>query len=279
MSFSQDLPVLWRIYAVTGSFQSVDGAEENGALAFVGIVDEQSSVTDAFDSVTRVYARSPAALALDSECEPGEYVLPSADVMYRRHLMPFGIKTDSLSNEKIGTEMSISRGASHYGAVRKFCETFLGTTPRIGSTGVFRSDAYLDGEELTFGSGGIGYSSIKVRYRRCCRISKVIAAAGGASVSVENGGAVSEGIERVRRIDLADSRTGTLIDADDLIAAGEKAAFQAQTVCRGCLGDIIGKRARIDIPGGEGLVIVKTKYTSNAGGETTTVTFARKEER
>ena len=83
------------------------------------------------------------------------------------------------------------------------------------------------------------------------------------------------GVIRERRLDLLDSRTGTLCDADDIIKRGRANALQVQLECPCDVGDIIGRQAVVQ---GESLRVVKTKYTFGAGVQKTAVTLAPEKE-
>ena len=101
-------------------------AEDCGRVLFRGIVDEQITGSGKNGSFVTVYARSPAALPLDSECESGSYTDPSLDLMIKRHLAPFGIECVGDMPRAKGGTLSIAKGQSHYAAVRKFCSVFYG---------------------------------------------------------------------------------------------------------------------------------------------------------
>ena len=281
VSFSCDsVPHLRRIYAAKDGASSLEQARARGALLFAGIVDEQVTSVEPFGSTVTVYARSLAALPLDNECESGQYVDPTLEVMFKKHLERFGIKSGSkLRKSCSGGVMNISKGQSHYAAVRKFCTVFLGTIPRVDSVGVFRSDVYETGETVVFGSGGVDFIGMTVRERRCVRVSCVTAVSNGGVIRVRNRGAEGDGIIREKRISLLDSSTGTLSDADSIIKSGERKRLTVSLRCVGMLGDIVGSKAKLDRDGFSTLsfVVVKTKYKAGQGGDTTDVVLALSE--
>lgn len=272
---ADSLPSLWKIYAAKDGAYTLGDAIKSGGILFEGIVDEQVTTRGISGGFVTVYARSPAALALDSECETGRYVNPSAEVMYKRHLARFGIKNGGGEKKCAVGEMNVAKGQSHYGAVRKFCAVFLGTIPRISSVGVFRSDVY-SGDTIVFGSGGIGFEDITVRERRCVRVSRITASLQSGETTVVNPAAISDGIKSERRISLLDSSTGTLSDADRIIKNGEDKRLTVSLDCLGYLGDIVGRSAKLDYTGFEQLsfAVAKTKYTSGENGERTRVVLA-----
>lgn len=268
VTFPGALPTLFRIYA-----------QENGEEVFCGVADEQIETRGNDGCKTTVCARSLAALALDSECEAGEYVSPSLSVMYLKHLLPFGITPDSELPNVSGSSMTVARGQSHYFAVKKFCSIFMETQPRIDSTGRFRADARKGGEPIVFGRSGIGFSRLVVRKRRCGLISKVFVTTDGKPVTVSDKEAILNGVVRERRISLLDSRTGTLSDADEIIRKGRASAFEAELLCPDFLGDIVGSSAAVKGGGLDGmkLVIKRTKFTAGGSSPQTRVTLALEE--
>ena len=280
-----DFPPLWRIYAACDG-SPVPGESMEG-VCFCGVVDEQITSGDGAVYTTTICARSPAALPLDSECEYGEYVNPSLEVMTSRHLAPFGIASDSAPAQTLRGTMTVARGRSHYYAVRRFCSIFLGTVPRIDSLGRFRPDVRLGGEAIIFSPVTHGhnvqnrrlFTRLTVKQRRYSLISRVTAETGEKPAVVTDAKAASDGITRERRISLPNSRTGTLSDADELIRKGRAASFEAELLCHGFLGDIVGRRAVLEAQGLEktALIVTKTRYTGSAGTQTTRVTLAPQE--
>lgn len=254
------VPELWRITA-----------EHDGREIFSGIADEQTVTLYPDRAETVVYTRSTAALVLDSEAKPGEYIDPSIDVMYRVHLAPFGITSGEGMDTSRRGRLSIPRCCSHYGAVRKFCRHFLGTEPRITSLGVFMPNVLRDSEP------------IKIDRARCLKISKkvkrygvisgVYVTSGGKTVLIENEAAEARGIVRQKRIDLADSATGTLSDADNAISDSMEGTEEVRVQCTGYYDDIIGRQALFD---GSLYRISRTHTVCAAGAQYTDIVMTKR---
>ena len=285
VTFSGEAPLsLRRIYAVEDGYHSFEQAKQSGAVIFAGIVDEVQASCGTEKRVT-VYARSLAALALDNECESGQYIDPTLDVIYSKHLLPFGItrdKTAGIIFRRTGGTMTLLRSQSHWSAVSSFCKTFLSSVPRVDFTGRFRENTFLSDEELRFDNkGGTEFSEASVRVKRYGRISKVYVQTSGGQAAVVNESALNDGIVRERRIDLADSPTGTLSDADRIIAGGEDGVLTVTLVCHTFLGDAVGRKASVSLGEvmGKQLYIYKTKYVENGSGRKTTVTLSTRRER
>lgn len=227
------IPELWKVTA-----------EHEVQTIFSGIVDEQTMTMYPDRAETTVYTRSPAALVLDSEAQQGEYIDPNIDVMYRVHLAPFGITLkESAENLRMG-QLSIPRSCSHYGALRRFCEYFLGTEPRINSLGEFMPNVLSSGDIIKIDKSQC--LKISKRIKRYGILSGVYVTSGGKTMLIENESAKARGIVRCKRIDLADSATGTLSDADNAINDSMDAATEVRVRCSGYCDDIIGRRALFD---------------------------------
>ena len=260
VTFPRTIPLLWRILAV----------DENGDVLFEGLADEQVENVSANGVTVTVYARSPAALPLDNECEPADYYYPSIDIIFEKHLRQFGIKLDEDSeclSEGCG-EMNIGRGVSHYGAVKRFCSAFLGAVPRISRTGVFYPNGRREGL-IVFGDGGIPISTLSRRSRRYGKLSSVIAIDGDSTIIVRDSDAEAQGILCERRMYLSDSRTGFLCDADDMLAASKRGCELLDISSPEAVGDIVGCSASVAFDGSNesGYTVVKTRCVYSADGE------------
>lgn len=259
----------------TPGLYRIDACTDDGELIFRGIVDEQETTETVSGVTSAVYARSPAALPLDNECEPGEYTDPSLDVIAKRHLDRFGIVCSEHPTAASG-KMNVARGQSHWTAVKSFCSLFLGTEPRVNSVGEFRSNCFTGGEPIIFGGSGIGFTSVKSKVNRYCRISKIYVGTSGDTIVIEDADAQNRGIIRERRLSLTDSRTGTLFDADDMISRSKLNAQTVELICPCFIGDIVGRTAVVEYGSfyGRKMYVIKTRYTANGSDERTTVTLS-----
>lgn len=259
----------------TPELYRIDACTDEGEVIFRGIVDEQETTETVSGVTSAVYARSPAALPLDNECEPGEYTDPSLEVVVKRHLDRFGIVCSEHPTAAFG-KMNVARGQSHWTAVKTFCSVFLGTEPRVNSVGEFRTNCFTGGEPIVFGGSGIGFTSVKSSVNRYCRISKIYVGTSGDPLVISDADAQNRGIIRERRLSLSDSRTGTLFDADEMIAKSKLKARTVELVCPCFIGDIVGRTAAVEYGSfyGREMYVIKTKYTANGSGERTTVTLA-----
>ncbi len=273
--YSESFPKLEMIYALEDGCGDVDEAIESGDVLFKGIVDEQVFKADSGGADITVYARSMAAVLLDNECEPIQYTSPSVDVIYSKHIEPFGVELKDTKVKCRSGMLRITKGSSHYRALEKFCSEFLNTVPRIDSRGICRVDVYECDDVIYFDNrDGIGFGFISVSDKRYSRISKVhVSIENGYDTTVSDSESISRGIIRERYMSLLDSKTGTLSDAYDVIESGAADSFSVSLKCGERLINMIGAKAYVSAEGceGEEFVVSRIKYISDGNGERTSV--------
>lgn len=281
--YSDGIPEFERIYAVSDNCRDIDRAVERGEVLFSGIVDEQTLTADKDYARVTLCARGLSALLIDNECCPTEYVNPTPDLIYVRHLAPFGIKLSSINLEKLRQgRMRVEKGSSHYKVLSDFCSDFLGTVPRIDCSGICRTDCFDRKEELIFDNrGAIPFGYVRINNNRYSRISKVYISRNGAfDMEEADTEAVEMGIVRERYLSLLNSKTGTLSDADKVIENGRKDIFSVVVKSPTCLINKLGCKARVNIEQcmGRELVVSAVNYRANCDGEQTTVRLSLKGE-
>lgn len=104
--------------------------QEDGDRLFHGICDRQIVSLQQDGCRMTVWGRSDAALLLDNEAIPQEYVRVSLDEMFDKHIKPYGFQnelglTGSLSNYRVG------KGISEWETFSTFCKRAVGRTPHI----------------------------------------------------------------------------------------------------------------------------------------------------
>ncbi len=278
--YTDNFPFLERIYALEDNVKNIRQAIGERNVLFDGIVDEQVFKSDRSGTNITVYARSPAAFLVDNECEPAEYINPSEDVIFARHLTPFGIEMKKSGKKCRNDRLRINKGSSHYKILEKFCRDFLDSCPRIDSRGICRTDVYDSEKKIFFGSErGVGFDSVSVSRSRYSRISKIhVGKNGGYDTLLTNDDAEKAGIVRERYICLLDSKTGTLSDAYDVLENGETNSFSVSLKCSECLINYIGAEAWVDAEGcrGKKFVVSKIRFVSDGNGEFTKIKLSLK---
>ncbi len=104
--------------------------ELDGKTVFSGYCDRQRTQPAADGVQVFLYARSSAALLVDSAAEPMTYRAPTAQMLFHREAAPYGFTAalPALSSEY---EYTVERGASRYGAINNFVQTLCRKPVRI----------------------------------------------------------------------------------------------------------------------------------------------------
>lgn len=275
-AYDGDFPSIERIYALESDCIDIDKSIQNGDVLFSGIVDEIILIADTSSATVKVYSRSLAALLIDNECKPTEYVNPSIEVIYNKHLLPFGITLDSKSVSKKRGTLTLHKGASHFKALESFCKAFLSTTPRIDHKGICKTDDTAVIESLFFDNNkGITFEYISICDNRYSRISKVYVNAGSNDYDtiVSDSEALKMGVVRQRYLSLLNSKSGTLSDVDDIIKNGRDNSFSVVLKSNERIINKLGCKAKVNVKQCEGreFIVKALKYTANSKGESTTV--------
>lgn len=255
-----------------GQMTGLTGWDEKGNVWFDGIVDEQEE--DLTDGTLSLSARSRAALLLDNEAMPQNYVNPSLATVFDRHIRPYGF-TRYLGNGKNFTgTLAVTKGTSEWAAAAAFCSRFLKTQPRIAN-GIFDASGSVPEQEFVFGKGGIRFSSGLARSRYCELYSELYTMdpdGGTYTLSARDADATALNVARRRFL-------GGGTDVSAVLKKAGKSAFTCVLDCPGAVFEPLLSPARIaGAPSGfeSGLCISAVRYLLDAGGEHTGITLRRK---
>lgn len=267
--FIESLPELDRITAKDG-----------GETVFTGIIDEQMTISGGGGIFTKLVARSMAAVLLDNESKPVNYVNPSGSVIFSRHLAPCGIVACKGDDAVLKGPLNISKGCTHWQAFYSFCINALGKIPRIEADGTADfSGLERNGEILFSNNGGVSYSSIKENSRRCLVISRVFVKTshkGDYDTVVQNGDGINRRIDRVRYLDASGAVPVTV--ADSMINNGRDSSYELVVVCPLRLLNIIGAKATVEdscLGRRENLYVSALSYSLKPGVQATSVTLKK----
>lgn len=255
-------------------------AKTGDTVVFSGLVDEIVSLCDDKKAIIKLSARSPAGLLLDNEAEPVTYYCPSADFVCRKHLKPFGMEAQDADDTPLSNYFRIDKGMTHWQVIENFCKIHYGTTPRIDGDGKVFLKGKVQDKSLLFGKGGIDYVSIKESRKKCEMITEVRAKIdkfGGYNAKIANDSAEVKSIGRIRFID-ATSATGGLKTADRMIENSNKKSYCVMLLCKGCVVDVMGCKARIcdeRLGNLENLVVQKVQYNLGTDGEFTVLELGK----
>lgn len=256
-----------------GELTGLSIRDRTGAPVFDGIVDEQERTLDGGASLT-LSARSRAALLLDNEALPQNYVNPSLATVFERHVRPYGFTGYAGAGRVFLGTLAVTKGMSEWAAAAAFCASFLKTTPRIRN-GVFDAGGAAPDGEVLFGPGGVRYASLTVRDRYCELFSELyrLGEDGGSyALAARDGAAQALGVRRRRYL----SNSGT--DAAAVLAAARKKASEAVLDCPGEVKaePLLAARLAGGPAGTDGEWRVSSvRYRLDARGEHTEITLRR----
>ena len=113
-------------------------AYSNEKLVFNGFCDHQKLVTDKSGSKCFIYARSSAALLVDNEAIPCQYVCPSARQLWLSNAGEFGFECE-LPEVYTENTYTISKGTSCYGAINDFVYAVCGAQVYVTPENVLKA--------------------------------------------------------------------------------------------------------------------------------------------
>ncbi|MBR3987850.1 MAG: hypothetical protein IKK10_00920 [Clostridia bacterium] len=248
-----------------------------GTLVFSGEIDEQTEIFGK-KSYTEVIARDSSARLIDSEAYPMSFVNPSAKDIFDRYAKPFGFKELKGENRIYSGRFTVEKGISCYTAIRRFAMALYSVFPKCRGDELFIEGVKSE-DVLEFGKNGIPVLDMRVVHLRCNRVSRVYFKykdGEGYNTFVSDAGAENQGINKVRYINLA-SDGSSVKDADIIFDEAKKKSFYADVVCRGFLGDALGKTVLLtDNP--EEYYVTSVRYTADEKGEYTKLRILKKEE-
>ncbi|QAT48513.1 hypothetical protein EQM14_01250 [Caproiciproducens sp. NJN-50] len=245
--------------------------DETGNIFFDGIVDEQEE--DLTGGTLSLSGRSRAALLLDNEALPQNYVNPSLATVFDRHIRPYGF-TRFLGDEKSFTgTLAVTKGMSEWAAAAAFCSRFLKTEPRIAN-GIFDASGSAPEYEFVFGKSGIRFSSGLARGRYCELYSELYMMdpdGGTYTLSARSDDAAALSVARRRFLS-----AGT--DVSAVLKKAGQSAFTCVLDCPGAVSAPLLSPARItEPPSGfeKSLCVSALRYLLDAEGEHTRITLRR----
>lgn len=251
-------------------------------IAFDGILDEQIVEVSNSGSLLKIYARSIGALLVDNSALPQSYTNVSLEIIFNRHIRPYGITKFVGSNKVFSTEFIVYKGMSEWDVLEKFCTLFLNTTPRISNDGIVNASGIFDGSKnvyLNNFTGEIKYKSISKNIKRFNRISEVFVRAkeeSSYSIRVANDDAIKSGVKRKRYLNAYDDNRTPVCYAQSVIDDSDKKASKIVVSCIGAVNTDIGCMVVIEdklLGHLQNMYISKIKYSMDTFGEITELTM------
>lgn len=266
-------------------YKSIEVYSSENMLFFAGIVDEQKFEVTSSGCFLTIKARSNAALLIDNEASPQMYKRPSLDLIFKRHVKPYGFNLISDDKSPFSATLEVERGMSEWDVLARFCSTCLNTIPVVNADGSIDASGACASGTLTFSndSNGINYTSIRQQYNRHKLISEIIVCEPYAPIYVEkirDNGLIENGISRRKFLSMTEDTTSaekvSIEAAEQMIAEAKKKFNEVRITCPGAIFAQIGSKARIEdhILGSlENLTVHDLEYSLSQNGEFTTFTL------
>lgn len=250
---------------------------------FEAEVDEQI-VKVGENSYTELLCRSTAAVLLDNEAKPQNFVSPSTDLIFRTFAFPYGFTGYDGKDTSFQGEFIVPKGVSCYEVLEDFSRKVFGKSPKVKGNKVL-----FDGEgekpELYFsdGSDGLPFTDFTYSTFRCRRLSRIYAKTreqGEYDTVVCDDEAVKNGIVRQRYLDISSFADSSLSDAHRAVEKAKKSSAEISLVYPARLTDVLGASVRVNAAGRiyEGFEVKSLDYTLGKDIEYTKLTLRRKEE-
>lgn len=256
-------------------------ARQGEETVFYGRVDECVSV-HADTAFVCLSARSLAAELLDSEAEPLVYNDPSASVMFRRHLLPCGIReySDGGSNTPLFGMFRINKGMTHWQVLEKFCKSRYNSTPFISGSGKAYLGGYYPEGTARFGKNGIACLAVRETRAPHKLISRILlrtALDKGYEMWIDNDHPECGAMQRLRYVDVTADK-GSIDIPEKMLRRCNRDSYALRLECPGCRLELLGRQAVLrDALLGEltGLRVSTASYRMDA--EEKTILILRKE--
>ncbi|MGN8967476.1 hypothetical protein [Intestinimonas sp. HCP28S3_D6] len=144
----------------------------DGSVYFKGIVDEVEHRIEGSGGYLEVSGRGIAALLLDNEAMPVDYLTATAEDILRDHVVPYGIQVGRVSELPVVSGFSVQSGQSEWQVLYQFACYYGGITPRFDRQGQLVIAPFSDGETLVL-QGETAVTAIAWRVRRYGVLSEI----------------------------------------------------------------------------------------------------------
>ncbi len=257
---------------------------EDNEIIFHGQIDEQQTLVSDEAVMSRLVARSMAAVLLDNESKPVSYYCPSTSIIFSRHLEPFGINSYKGKETVLKETLNIIKGMTDWQALYSFCMRAYGKAPRVESDGTVNLNGIQCDKRIYFSNtDGTAYISLKENNKRCNTLSDVwvkLSAGDGYILNIVNEDAGKKKIKRERYLDATNSSVSPTV-AETMIRSSVDNSYELIVVSTERLLNVLGAKAVVDDPyigKREDLYVSSIYYNLTPDGERTTVTLKRRNE-
>ncbi len=255
---------------------------DEGEEIFCGVVDEQIFISYETER-TEIVARSMAALLLDNEAYPANFVNPGTRVLFDRYMLPYGIEGFVGADKSLQGKFDVLKGMSCWQVAESFGKSLFGTTPWVKGKKIVFSKRE-QGAQVVFSNFGEGipFTGFEHKKLRCKLLSKIRAKTGTSreyDTVVSNPEAVNCGVVRERYLNASQFSGEYLSTAFDAINKSVQNSCVLSLKCPVQMVNSLGAQAKVETAHGdyENFRVKSLRYVLGDSGEYTRVTLCRKE--
>lgn len=254
-------------------------------LFFSGIIDEQQFEASKNGFFLTIKSRSNIAYLIDNEASPQIYKRPSLDIIFKRHVEPYGFTSIIGDKSIFNVTLEVEKGMSEWDVLEEFCRLCLKTFPLVSTSGVIDVSGRSELESILFSNtnDGINYNSINQRYNRYKLISEITVCAPYAAIyvdKVKDQELINKGIHRRRFISMSEdtetSKAVSVSTAEQMIYESKKKFNEIIIKCPGVVYAQLENKCEINdytLGSIKNLQIYEIDYILNQNGEFTTFTL------
>ena len=258
---------------------------EKNQLFFSGIVDEQQFEVSESGCFLTIKSRSNTAYLIDNEASPQIYKRPSLDIIFRRHVEPYGFTSVIGDKSIFNVTLEVEKGMSEWDVFEQFCRLCLKEFPIVNPNGVIDVSGRSESDLILFSNknDGVNYSAVNQKYSRYKLISEITVCAPYAAIYVDkikDQELINKGISRRKFISMSeDTETSKAISvstAEQMIYESKKKFNEIIIKCPGAVYAQLGNKCEINdytLGSIKNLQIYEIDYILNQNGEFTTFTL------
>ncbi len=249
---------------------------------FTAVVDEQI-VKVGENSFTELICRSTAAVLLDNEARPQNFVSPCADLVFRIYAAPYGFTEYSGDDLSFQGDFVVPKGVSCYEVLESFSKSVFGKSPKVkGDTVLFAGEDEKPALHFSDDSKGLPFTDFTHSTFRCRLLSRIYTKTreqGEYDTVVADEEAVKNGILRERYMDISSFADSSLSETHKAIEKAKKSSREISLVYPARLTDVIGASVSVSVGGKvyEGFEVKSLDYTLSKDSQHTKLTLCRKE--
>lgn len=235
-------------------YKFIDVYTDQNQLFFSGIIDEQKFEISKNGCFLTLKSRSKAAYLIDNEASPQIYRRPSLDVIFNRHIKPYGFLSVNGTNSSFYNTIEVEKGMSEWDVFELFCVSCLNIIPIVNPDGTIDVTNDNSFREIIFSNlnNGINYNFISQKYNRYKLISEIIVCAPYAAIYVDkiiDQTLIEKDIKRRKFISMTEdtslNKNISVNTAETLISDSKKKFNEVIINCPGAIGAQIGNSCTV----------------------------------